>query len=280
MRSRLVDADALQRDGFYFPVRVFAADKAAAYRQQVLEWETVSARIGGDVRSRWNYPKVHLLAGWADEFVHEESLIDLAEAVIGPDLMVWSINIFKRAAGSGEDLAWHQDAPYFGWTGMIGKTVRIWVALTQTIPENGTMRFARGMHGELVAHAFRSNSPEDIMRGESVLVEVEEDTAVDVRLSPGEASMHLPTTVHCSTVNESDSDRLCVAVDFISPELFPSGEDSALLVRGQDQFGRFIHEPRLRVPYSPAALGEFRKACQRRDRMIIGEYRKRARTDG
>lgn len=276
MLSQLADREVLHRDGFFFPVRVFDEDKAAEYYHRVQEWRSIAARIGKDVRSRWNYPKVHLLADWADEFVHEEPLLDVAESVLGPDLMVWAINIFRRGAKSGEELAWHQDAPYFGWSDMAGKTIRIWVALTPTKPENGTLRFARGMHGELLPHAFRSKSTSDVMAGESVQVAVNEQDAVDVTLSPGEASMHLPTMVHCSGPNSTADDRVCVAVDYVTPNLMPSTGDSALMVRGADENNYFIHETRLTTPYSAEALTDFRKACHRRDRIIVGQYRKRA----
>lgn len=276
MRSPLADRVALSRDGFTFPVAALSMEKAGEYLAEVEQWDVLSQRLGGDVRARWNYPKVHLLAAWADEFVHEAALLDLAEAVVGPDLLVWSISIFKREARSASELAWHQDAPYFGWKELRGNAVRVWVALTPTSTANGTLRFARGMHGTLLPHALAGLSPADIMKGEEVQVQVDESLAVDVELEPGQASMHLPTAVHCSRPNVTACDRVCVAVDYVSPRLRPAGNDSALLVRGHDRFGHFLLEDRLTEQFTPEALNRFRLACSVRDRSILSEYRSKA----
>jgi non-heme Fe2+,alpha-ketoglutarate-dependent halogenase len=105
---------------------------------------------------------------------------------------VWSTNIFVR--GEDAELAWHQDAAYFGWEGWEGRAVRVWVALTPTPPETGTMRYARGTHLDgLVRHGYRGTGVAAVLRGEEVLVEVDPVAAVDVVLEPGECSVHLPT---------------------------------------------------------------------------------------
>lgn len=266
----------IERDGFIFPIDILSETEAEEYFEDVVEWKELAARIGGDIKSRWNYPKIHLLTEWADALVHHPIFLGVAAEIIGPNLMIWSTNVFHRPPGSGQELAWHQDAPYFGWENSQGRAVRFWIALTSTTRDNGTMRFLPGYHGELLTHAFSSKKPADVMRGEEVQVDLDDSSAVDVVLEPGQASIHLPTMVHSSGQNHTGRHRLCVAIDVISPELKPLGPDSALLVKGEDYWKHFIPEKRVGTPLSQEAVQEFRIASSRRDQLILSEYKRKA----
>jgi hypothetical protein len=267
--------DRLRTDGYFFPVDVLSEQEAASILDEVRRYELISERVGGFLRQRWNYPKIHLVAMWADRLVHHPAVLDLASRVIGPDLLVWSTNLFIRPAGSGAELAWHQDAPYFGWRDFLGRTVRIWIALTPATAENGTMRYSRGSHTcGLLRHGYRGDGASGVLRGEEVQVEVDEATAVDVLLRAGQCSLHQPTTVHCSGRSQSRSDRVCFAIDYVCPSVRPEhGPDSALLVRGEDRYGYYEPEARPEADFSPAALRHFYRAAVQRDRRIIAVMR-------
>ncbi|MCG5218419.1 phytanoyl-CoA dioxygenase family protein [Streptosporangium soli] len=261
----------LHGEGFCFPVELLGRDEAAEILTDVRRYEKIANRVGGVLGHHWMYPKSHLVAAWADRLVHDSRVLAVAESVLGPDLLVWGTNLFFRKAGSPGELAWHQDAPYFGWEGFQGRTVRMWIALTDTDRDNGTMRYAPATHHDgLMPHRFRGSGVSALLRGEEVEFDVDDESAVDVTLAAGQCSLHLPTTIHSSGPSVSTTDRVCFAIDFIHPEVRPlAGPDSALLVRGSDGSGHYEHESRLGEEFDSAALRAFTRATRiRHDRLM------------
>ncbi|WP_204049211.1 phytanoyl-CoA dioxygenase family protein [Microbispora siamensis] len=261
----------LGSEGFCLPVDLLTPEEAAEILREVRRYESLAIRVGGVLGHHWTFPKSHLVAGWADRLVHDSRVLAVAEQVLGPDLLVWATSLFLRKAGSPGELAWHQDAPYYGWDGFEGSAVRMWIALTDTHRGNGTMRYAPRTHGSgLMPHSYRGSGVSALMRGEEVDFNVDDETTVDVTLTAGQCSLHLPTTIHSSGPNVSRSDRVCFAIDFIRPGVRPlGGPDSALLVRGSDTAGHYELEPRLAEEFGTAALKAFARATRiRHGRMV------------
>ncbi|MGV9775241.1 phytanoyl-CoA dioxygenase family protein [Streptosporangium sp. NPDC003464] len=265
----------LHGEGFCFPVELLSREEAAEVLRDVRRYEEIATRVGGVLGHHWTYPKSHLVAGWADRLVHDSRVLTVAENVLGPDLLVWATNLFFRKAGSPGELAWHQDAPYFGWEDFHGRTVRMWIALTDTDRDNGTMRYAPGTHhGGIMPHRYRGSGVSALLRGEEVEFDVDDETAVDVTLAAGQCSLHFPTTIHSSGPSVSPADRVCFAIDFIQPGVRPlAGPDSALLVRGTDGSGHYDLEPRLGEEFDPAALRAFSRATKIRHERLMNVMR-------
>jgi hypothetical protein len=269
-RLRPAEIEHFRQQGYLFPVDVLTpaeVDEAlAAYRI----YRTVTGRVGGLLRRRWNYPKIHLVAQWADALVHHPRLLEIATSLVGPNLLIWSTNLFVRAGHSNSRLAWHQDAPYFGWEGAEGKVVRIWLALTPTSRRNGTMLYCRRSHeAGLVRHKFVDRTIAGLMQGEQADYDVQEKDVVAVEIGPGQASLHQPTTVHSSGPSSTDEERICFAVDYLSPSVRPlCGPDSALLAQGEDLYHHFLPEQRPTADFTPEALRSFRDAVLMRDQRL------------
>ncbi|GAA2367940.1 phytanoyl-CoA dioxygenase family protein [Streptomyces cuspidosporus] len=262
-------AERFRTDGFAFPVNALTpaeAEQALAGCHTYLR--TVSA-AGGALARYAAFPKIHLVASWADRIVHHPAILDAVEALLGPELLVWSTNLFVRPAHSGSSLAWHQDAVYLGLDGYQQHAARVWVALTDTTVANGTMRYARGSHlGGALPHRFSGSGLEDIMRGEEIAVDIDEAATVDVILNAGQCSVHHLAMAHCSGPNHTDAGRFNFAIDYVTPRVRPTaGEDSALLVRGADP-GAFLPEARPASDFDQAALREFYAAVARRQKRI------------
>lgn len=274
----VVDAEqvaAFHRQGHLFPVQVLTADEVAGTVAAYGRYRNVTERVGGLLRRRWNYPKIHLIAGWAADLVHHPALLDVATRLIGPDLLVWSTNLFVRAGYSDSRLAWHQDAPYFGWEGYAGNAIRIWVALTPTSRRNGTMLYCSRSHeAGLLAHNLVDRSLTGLMQGEQVDYAVADDDVVAVEIKAGQAAVHQPTTVHCSGPSSTDDERICFAVDYLTPAVRPLyGADSALLVQGEDRTGHFLPEQRPATEFGPDELRRFRDAILLRDQRLCSTMR-------
>ncbi|MCC3776568.1 phytanoyl-CoA dioxygenase family protein [Streptomyces sp. UNOB3_S3] len=263
------------RQGYLMPVDVLTPSQAAEAVTAYRTYRTVTDRAGGLLKRRWNYPKIHLVARWADGLVHHPGLLDLASSLIGPDLLVWSTNLFVREGHSGSRLAWHQDAPYFGWEGAEGNAVRVWLALTRTSRDNGTMLYCRRSHkAGLLRHDFADRTLAGLMRGEQADYDVHEDDVVAVEIEAGQASLHQPTTVHSSGPSTVAEERICFAVDYLAPSVRPvHGPDSALLVRGEDRYRHFLPERRPEADFAPDALRAFREAVLMRDQRLAAVMR-------
>jgi hypothetical protein len=255
------------RDGFCFPVDLITEAEAAQYAEQVRRYELITRKAGGNLAQRWNAPKIHLLAPWADALVRDERLLDVASSLIGPDLLVWSTNLFWRRGQSDDELAWHQDALHYGWENVQGSTVRFWVALTPTNRANGTMRFAKGAHNHALVPHRRGKS---LFVGLEVDLEILEADTVDVVLRPGQGSLHQGATVHSSGPSSVDADRICFAIDYIAPSVRPvPGPDSAMLVRGRDTSGYYTLETPPAKEFDSAAIRQFHEAVAIRDRRLV-----------
>src|SRR5258708_12688599 len=112
---KLLTADQVSdylRDGFHFPVRVFPAAEARAYRDRL---EAQERALGGPLTGDMRH-KVHLLFTWANELARHPRILDAVEDVIGPDILCWSTTFFTKEANSPSFVSWHQDATYWGPT--------------------------------------------------------------------------------------------------------------------------------------------------------------------
>jgi ectoine hydroxylase-related dioxygenase (phytanoyl-CoA dioxygenase family) len=258
--------------GFSFPHGVLSRSHATRLLAK-LRTSRVAMEGQGDLATMYGVMKPHLLFDWADELAHAEPILDLAEAALGPKLMLWSMDIFARAPAAAmmaDDMAiaprgfdWHQDSTYSCLT-PASQVVRIWVALTETQPENGTLRYLPGSHllGDLT-HAFPEHGADE-SRGERVQMEIDEGKAVDVVLEPGECTVHDLRLVHDSSTNRTDRERVAVALTFVSAEVRPSKPDGALPVRGDVTGCHFIVEERLRPDDGGARMSRYLRAIQTR----------------
>ena len=42
------------------------------------------------------------------------NILDIIEAILGPDLLSWSVELFIKESGSNKTVSWHQDITYWG----------------------------------------------------------------------------------------------------------------------------------------------------------------------
>src|SRR5207248_10862673 len=75
-----------------------------------------------------NRVKPYLLFPWAAELVRHASILDLVEAVIGPDILVFHTTVWLKAPRSENYVPWHQDATYS--VGRASGRDTAWIAVT------------------------------------------------------------------------------------------------------------------------------------------------------
>lgn len=257
--SKVLAPEAVERfgaAGFHFPVAVFSGEEIAGFRSQLEAVERATGGpLGGQLRN-----KPHLLFTWADAIVRDPRILDAVEDLLGPDLFCWSASFFTKEAHDPAYVSWHQDATYWGLSEP--DVVTAWVAFSDSQVDNGCMRVIPGTHlNEQLPHRDTFAAGNLLTRGQEVQVEVDPSQAVDVLLQPGEMSLHHVLLVHGSEPNTSDRRRIGFAIRYVPAYVrqVAGARDSAMLVRGEDRFGHFEHEPRPKVD-----LGEAERAVHGR----------------
>ena len=251
------------RDGFLFPFRVLDREAAEAARTRILSLLNEHAE-DPEFDDYLGY-KANLVFRWVDDIVHEPRLLDAVEDLLGPDLLLWSCSLLIKPPRSRGRYTWHQDATYWGLEPP--SAVSAWLALGDVGPENGGLRCLPGLHarGQL-AHV--NTFAEDVMlpRGQEIRG-LDGDTlnrAVDMKLESGEASFHHVFTPHASGPNRSGDYRVGLQTVFIPTCVrHRDGRESAMLVRGHDDYGHFESEPRPCADLDDAARAAHRNAMTR-----------------
>ena len=251
-------------EGFVFPIRVMAKDEASAYRRQLERFE---ASIGGPLRGDLRH-KSHLLFTWLAALVRHSRILDAVEDLYGPDLLCWSSNFFIKEREHPAYVSWHQDSTYWGLSKP--DVVTAWVAFTSADEGNGAMRVIPGSHKlDQIPHRDTFAKDNLLTRGQEIAVDVDESRAVTIVLEPGEMSLHHVRLVHGSPPNLSPDRRIGFAIRYVPTDVRQiAGEDSATLVRGEDRFGHFGHEPPPVADLDPAMVALHRQITERNAKIL------------
>ncbi len=240
--TKMLTEDQVQQfrqDGYVSPVRVMSAQAAQAVREQL---EAYERSTGGPLRGEMRH-KSHLLFKFLSNVVHHEKILDAIEDLYGGDLLCWTTNFFIKEANTPAFVSWHQDSTYWGLSSP--DVVTAWVALTESNADNGAMEVIPATHlMDQVPHRDTFDDNNLLSRGQEVAVEVDGSKAVRLDLQPGEMSLHHVRLVHGSPPNPSNGRRIGFAIRYIPTSVRQlHGEDAATLVRGEDRYRTFEHEP-------------------------------------
>ena len=97
MPKVLTDAAIAQyeRDGFYHPLRALDVDEVARCRRDV---ELVERERMEDIGGAFRH-KPHLLLKSLDAAVRNETILDIVEDLIGPNIFCWASLFFNKDPG-------------------------------------------------------------------------------------------------------------------------------------------------------------------------------------
>ena len=137
------EVELYRRDGYLPGRRLLSAAEAERLRDDCLRTCAEPLVLGDQnpyslKRHASNRVKPYLLFPWAAELVRHASILDLVEAVIGPDILVFHTTVWLKPPRSENYVPWHQDATYFGLAPF--EHITAWVALTPSRPESGCVR--------------------------------------------------------------------------------------------------------------------------------------------
>lgn len=236
---------AFDQDGYAIVRKVLDPDLVAEANQHV-EW--LIERHPDHQPERLGYWLVPSDPFWL-RLVSDSRLVDVAEAVVGPDIALFAADYIAKPPRSGQKVAWHQDASYWPLEPM--RVVTLWVAYTHSVPENGCVRVIPGTQNM----SLQPRDPEEqdfqgeMLRGMDQSL-ISTDAAVDFILEPGDVSLHNPMIIHGSNANVSSEWRRGGTYQYIptSTKVTKDGWP-VFLLRGQDPAGVNIY--REMPSYSP-----------------------------
>jgi non-haem Fe2+, alpha-ketoglutarate-dependent halogenase len=230
-----------EADGYFAPLQVLAPDELARYRGEVEALYQALAATG----SARLPSQTHLHFRWAYDLVTHPRILDAVETIVGPNVLVHATTIFGKQPGDGKFVSWHQDGYYMRLSRPA--FVSAWVALTDSVADNGCLRVVPGSHrAGRVAHGETARSQDNLLTsGMEVANAVDEREAVDVELAPGEASLHHVDLVHGSRANTSGRPRIGFAIRYVAPDVKQAvWHHPVLLARGRDDHHNFeLYEP-------------------------------------
>lgn len=230
------------RDGYVFPVDILTEAEAKELRADLEAAEAECAHDKKKLAMVRGFP-ARLLPSYA-ALVRHPKMIAAAQAVLGPDILLWGSGHFIKEANTSNYVSWHQDLTYWG----LDKPdeVTLWVALSPATRQSGCMRFIPGTHREqIVPHSDTFAAGNLLTRGQELAVEVDDSKGVDAELKTGQASVHHGHLFHASGPNTTNDRRIGAAIRYIAPSMkAKSGPQTEVqMIAGEDRFGHFTIVP-------------------------------------
>jgi phytanoyl-CoA hydroxylase len=180
--------------------------------------------------------------------ISEERLLDVVEAFIGPNIGLFASHYIAKPPFSGEAVLWHQDGSFWPLEPM--DVITLWLSLDEVTPENGCMRVIPGTQHMDLQKVMPRTDVKNVLSASMDEGLVDESSAVDVVLGPGDVSIHHPNVIHGSNPNTSDRWRRGLTIRYIPTTTRIVTKDnaiwpSAFLLRGEPVPGinQYIPKP-------------------------------------
>jgi hypothetical protein len=185
------------------------------------------------------------------KWAFDDSILDLVEPILGPDLALFSTHFICKPKGNGRRVPWHEDSAY--WKNQIDpmEVCTVWLALDPSLKENGCMQVIPGTH-RTGHRGFSDYDPVDpeknVFHNEILKNQRDESKKVFIELQPNEASLHDARIQHGSEPNTSALRRCGWTLRFTSTavkfnEKQWDGMHQVYLARGRDRGGNHYADP-------------------------------------
>ena len=211
------EIDAYRRDGYVIPAGFRLGGEELAILRSALE------RVLADnpdilpdrlINTHLDGGKPYGLRGQRAfyDLARDPRILDLAEAVMGPDLVLLFTHLFCKPADSARDVPWHQDGPF--WPVEPLASVTVWVALDDVNSGNGAIRVIPGSHRDYQPHRLVDRADSTLNR-EIDAGSIDDQDAVTIELQAGQVSLHDIGIVHGSAANRSGRRRAGLALRYM-----------------------------------------------------------------
>jgi phytanoyl-CoA hydroxylase len=170
--------------------------------------------------------------------VSDNRLLDIAEQFIGPNIALFASHYICKPPYDGKAVLWHQDGTFWPLKPM--NVVSLWLAVDDSVPENGCLRVIPGTHTLDLKNMNKRDDVENVLEYEVDPVYVDESKAVDIVLRSGGLSIHHPNIIHGSNANHSPLRRCGLTIRYIptSTQIITEKPwQSAFLLKGRSEPG-------------------------------------------
>ncbi|XP_029021951.1 phytanoyl-CoA dioxygenase domain-containing protein 1 [Betta splendens] len=253
-----------REQGFASALPVLSEAELREARQAFAELE----KERGEEYTQYGLHNVHLQYPWVMGLANHPRVLRAVTAVLGPDVILLDSRFIckypalqpahvqtsggesKLGEGSGEDglpyVAWHQDLRYWGVAG--GPVLSVWLALDDSVKENGALQVIPGSHCSGVLPHRQASRPGNMLSVNQEIPEelVRVEEAVVCPLLAGQMSIHDGLLVHASDANMSQRRRCGFVVRYVPTCAFPTEDPdrprkfhATMLVSGTDNFNNF-----------------------------------------
>ena len=211
-----------QENGYYFAKGVYSPDEVKlmehdfdrAVDQLVKSDENINARWGGrlmDALDGGESVVIHThniqsFSGvWMQAF-QQESFLDVAEAILGPDIMLHHSKLFCKPPEKGSPFPMHQDWQYF--PSVKDTMIAAIIYVSDATDEMGCVRVYPGSHKEL----GRTGGMMGRGDNEEITEKYPIEDATVLEAEPGDVLFFSYFTLHGSMPNRSNKTRKSVLV--------------------------------------------------------------------
>ena len=242
------------REGYLSPVPVLSPDEVARYRGHLEAFEAKHPEHVKKLKS-----KSYLLCPWVDEMARLPRVLDVYEDLIGPNLLCYSMAWRVKNPDGRTHAGWHQDGAYNPVKPIL---VIGALALADCTVAHGCLRAIPGSHRTGTLPHVDSGSADSILsRGQYIEGGFDESKAVDLELKAGEIGLFNAQIIHSSGPNTTTERRLICLVEMMPTNVVERAHrDTAMLVRGTDEFHHVDYDPRPKVEFGAQELAAWQRA--------------------
>jgi len=249
--------------GYLSPVEVLTSAEVEKYRGHLEAFEAKFPDHRRKLKS-----KSHLLCPWVYELARNPDLLDIYEDLIGPNILCYSM-AFRIKDPDGKTFAgWHQDGAYNPIKPIL---VIGGLALSDCTIEHGCLRVIPGSHKTgTLPHEDTGNPDSILSRGQNITGDFERSKAVNMELKAGEIGLFYSEIIHGSQVNTSNARRVLLLVEMMPTHVHTRAHrDTAVLVRGTDEYNNVDIDPTPKVEFGEAELAAWQHATQKTGKNVF-----------
>ena len=252
-----------RENGYVSPRRVFSESETKDLRSALESFETSQGTRAASMRT-----DMHLILKWAWDLVRDPRIVDPVSDLLGPNVLLWSLNWFIKEAQDRKFVSYHQDATYWGLYPY--DVVTAWVALSDASMDTGPMKFVKGSHKEPIRDHRDSFGKNNLLsRGQVIQGGIDSGKVAFAPLRAGEMSLHHVCTIHGSNPNQTDDRRIGMVLRYCATHVKQTKvPDTAVLVKGVDEYHNFELLPAPEEDLGMAELACHRDALSRMQRAI------------
>lgn len=218
-------SDFFHENGFYHAKGVFTPDEVAVLEA---DFDKIVAQLMSSdeqINARWKGPEVEKLGAQDTVVYHTHNVqeysaawhqatmnprfLDIAEAILGPNIILHHTKLFQKPAEKGAPFPMHQDWPYFPTekdTMMAGV-----IHVSPATDQMGCLRVYPGSHKLGRLQGSWGQSASDLLLNQYPI-----ERSTPVECEPGDVVFFHYFTVHGSLPNRSDRVRKTVLVQMYS----------------------------------------------------------------